>query len=278
MAVGGVCLFVLLLGVAVFAVLRQSPNLEQGIHWQPWLWAVVPAGAIVTGISWILGRRGGGAMRSARFGLAATAVGLMPPSLWLADKAWDYHHPDLQRLAELDVHGLSPDGRFVLASGAAHVNWYHVKLRIDLQTGAAEPIAGIDTAFSPDLVHPHQLRMGGQLRYWLSYHAGLAPVRVFALATGAWTPVDYDHTNYAPVLPTDLRSKVLAEVRETTPLRAPGDRRAWVEDGMVCCETADGAVQRCEYADGTRVFANFAEQAREVEEFGLLPAKSWKAI
>jgi len=40
----------------------------------------------------------------------------------------------------------------------------------------------------------------------------------------------------------------------------------------------DGAVQCSEFADGTRVFANFAEEVREVEEIGELPGKSWKAV
>ena len=40
----------------------------------------------------------------------------------------------------------------------------------------------------------------------------------------------------------------------------------------------DGAVQCSEFADGTRVFANFAEEEREVEGIGELSGKSWKAV
>jgi len=40
----------------------------------------------------------------------------------------------------------------------------------------------------------------------------------------------------------------------------------------------DGGVQVCEYADGTRVFANFGEEARQVEGVGELAGKSWKAV
>ncbi|MBM4061191.1 MAG: hypothetical protein FJ265_08865, partial [Planctomycetes bacterium] len=108
MAVGGTLLLVLGLGVAVTAVLRQSPKIEKGIDWQLWLWAVAPLGLGIAAASWA-GRRGGGPLRSARFGLLAMGVGLLPPSAWLGACAWDYHHPDPANLASLDVRGLSPD-------------------------------------------------------------------------------------------------------------------------------------------------------------------------
>ncbi len=142
MALGGTILMTLVIGVGIFAVLRQSPGIEKGIAWQGWLWAVPVVGLLAAFASWTKGRRGGGALRSARFGLAATAVGLVPPSLWLAERTWHYHHPDLQHLATVDVRGVSPDGQFALVEGAANENFAQVALRVDLRDGSATQLAG----------------------------------------------------------------------------------------------------------------------------------------
>lgn len=244
MAVGATALFVLLVGVAVGAVVRQSPKIENGIDWQMWLWGVVPLGLVVAGVSWGLGRRGGGPMRSARLGLATAAIGLMPPSAWFAERAWNYHHPDPQQLATLDVKGLSPDGRFMLARGMAHADWYGPSFRIDLQSGHAEQITGIGTAFGNELVKPYVNALHGQHRYWLSYGEWGSNQRAYDLATGAWTPIEYDRARNERHLPPELRAQVLAERRERTQLRAPGGIRVFVEGDAVCFEEVDGSVTR----------------------------------
>ncbi len=246
MAVGVTALFVLLLGAAVFAVLRQSPKIENGIHWQLWLWAVAPLWFCLAPVSWGNGRRRGGALRSARLGLATAAFGLVPPGAWFGARAWDYHHPLPTNLAKLDVRGLSPDGRFLLAQGAARPDWYGTWFRIDLQTGAAEQIAGIATGFGTELVKPYLAAMYGQQRHWLSYGEEGRNQRALDLATGAWTPIDYDRARNEQHLPADLRAQVLTERRERSLLRAPGGVRVFVEDSAVCYEETDGTVTRQE--------------------------------
>lgn len=244
MAVGATTLFVLLVGVAVGAVVRQSPKIENGIDWQMWLWGVVPLGLVVAGVSWGIGRRGGGPLRSARLGLATAAIGLVPPSAWFAERAWNYHHPDPQQLAKLDVKGLSPDGRFMLARGAAHADWCGPSFRIDLQSGHAEQITGIGTAFGNELVKPYVNALHGQHRYWLSCGEWGSNQRAYDLATGAWTPIEYDRVHNERHLPPELRAQVLAERRERTQLRAPGGIRVFVEGEAVCFEEVDGSVTR----------------------------------
>jgi hypothetical protein len=244
MAVGATALFVLLVGVCVTAVLRQSPKIENCIDWHAWLWAVAPLGLVTAAVSWGLGRRGGGPLRSARFGLCAAAVGLLPPSLWFADRTWDYHHPDPQQLAKIDVRGLSSDGRYVLAGGAAHEDFCPAWFRIDLQDGHAEQIAGIATGFGTELVKPYVPAMCGQQRYWLSYGEWGSNQRAYDLGTGAWTPIGYDETRNERHLPPELRAQVLAERRDRTLLRAPGGIRVFVEGDAVCFEEVDGSVTR----------------------------------
>ncbi|MEO6597437.1 MAG: hypothetical protein ABIP94_22060 [Planctomycetota bacterium] len=243
MAIGGTGLLVLLLGVGVAAVLRQSPGLEQGIAWQGWLWAIAPLGLLVAGVSWVKGRCGGG-LRSARFGFAAMVVGLLPPGVWLGSEAQRFHHPDPSRLSTLYISGISPDLHFALAYGAEHQQWSLVPLRIDLQGGMVEELAGIHSVFTPELVPPSLLRQGGALRYWRSFGEDCRAQRVLDLATGTWTTIGYEEVANAAVLPTDLRAKVLDEVRATTPLRAPGNRRVWCVDGELCAERPDGSVVR----------------------------------
>ncbi|HEX6811036.1 MAG TPA: hypothetical protein VF384_05365 [Planctomycetota bacterium] len=244
MAVGGTLLLVLVLGLCVVAVLRQSPHIEKHLAWEPWLWAIVPLGVAIAGVSWVRGRRGGGATRSARLGVAAMAVGLAPPALWLGHTAWDYRHPDLQRLATLSVQGITPDARYVLAGGAAHAPWCHVHLRIDLQTGEAVQLTGIDRAFTGEWMPVHPWALLGQQRWWRSYGDRGSAASVLDLATGDSTPLDCNPVTLAPRLTAGLRTEVLAELRATTKLRAPGDWRAWFEDDELCFEEAGGAVSR----------------------------------
>ncbi|MEO6597436.1 MAG: hypothetical protein ABIP94_22055 [Planctomycetota bacterium] len=255
MAIGGTGLLVLVLGVGTAAVLRQYPCIERGIAWENWLWAIVPLGFLVAGISWVKGRRGGGPLRSARFGLLAMAVGLAPPAAWLGNETKRYHHPDPQQLVELDVQGLSPDARFVLAGGAANREWFRAKFRIDLQTGIAEQVAGIDRAFTPELMPQNALALHGVQRYWRNYGQDLVTMTVLDLATGECTAIGYDTGRLAPVLPAELRECVATEVRANTPLRGPGGSKVWFDDDQMCIEGADGEVSRLPLpAPGMRSF------------------------
>src|SRR5205823_2658416 len=105
MAIGGAALLALLLGVGVFAVLRRCEGLAVTLAsaWQPWAYGAVPFGVLVAGVSWVRGRRGGGNWRSARTGLALFALGLLAPASWLGSWAFEYHHPDLEHTAYLQV-------------------------------------------------------------------------------------------------------------------------------------------------------------------------------
>ncbi|HEX5051500.1 MAG TPA: hypothetical protein VFZ65_06985, partial [Planctomycetota bacterium] len=241
MAIGGTALFVLVLGLCVTAVLRQCPNLELGIAWQGWLWAVVPLGLATAALSWTKGRRGGGAPRSARFGLAAVAVGLVPPSAWLADEAWHYHHPDLQRLQELSVYGTSPDLRYVLARGGAHEPWSNVPVRIDLSSGAAEQLGGIDRWFHLQFARFDQFRDRGALRYWLAETQSERSLpAVFDLTTGKLATIAWDATTRRVTLPADLQARIDEERFLATPFRAPGNRRVALQAGEIVTEEPDG--------------------------------------
>jgi hypothetical protein len=247
MALGGTVLFVLLLGLLVAAVLRQSPGLEDGIAWRRWVPYVPVLGIAVAFVSWAIGRRGGGPLRSARFGLAASALGLAAPAAWFAVAAWDYHHPDLQRPAQLRVSGLSPDGRYVLASLATHPAYSPVACRIDLQDGSAVHVAGVHGAFTPALATPHVF--GGEsqrLWRWLDYRERGEPKQhtLLDLATGERVQVASDPGSGQPSLPASWRELAAADAAATTPLRGPGDVRFWFEGTQLCWQAPNGPVQR----------------------------------
>ncbi|MFY9342637.1 MAG: hypothetical protein WAT39_09110 [Planctomycetota bacterium] len=242
MALGGTILFVLLLGVGVFAVLRQSPNLEQGLAWWHWLWAVPPVGLVVAAVSWVRGRRGGGPLRSARVGLLATALGLAPAGVWLGERVWSYRHPDLTRLADLNVHGFSPDGRFVFAEGSEQADWFGVPIRIDLQTGVAEQLGSFHYFHSPNALRPHRLAMAAQQRYWV--FRGDGPCQLFDLVTGTGEPLAYVAGTSAPRPTPSQRQRLVAELRNITTLRLPGNRPVWCDDGALWTTNDDGTARR----------------------------------
>ena len=249
MALGGTILFGLVLGVGVYAVLRQSPRLEEALAWQGWLWAVPPTGVAVASVSWVWGRRGGGPLRSASRGLAATAIGLAPVSTWLALHAWDYHHPDLQRLRNLRVVGHTDGGNVVLAEGSAHAAYYGVPVRIDLRTGEVSQLGGTGCALTPELVRPYTTGSEGGYRHWQivsqpSFASERLDRELLDLATGERRPLVWAESQHVPVLPPDIVALVAAEQRELTPLRAPGDRRVWFDGDDVCIEGDAGAVER----------------------------------
>lgn len=237
MAVGGVVLLVLLLGMGVVAVLRQHPNLELGIAWQRWLWAVAPLGVVVAGFAWTQGRRGGGPLRSARIGATAMLIGLVPPSAWLGAEAWRYRHPDPQALVTLDVHGMTPDLRFALVLGNEHDEWQPATFRIDLTTGGAVQVAGLDSVLLP------AAWAANVNRWWIDHSRVDLAQGWFDLATGERTPLAVDARGRLILSAEQLRC-VAAETRASTRFRAPGDRRLWIDGADVCMESVAGEVER----------------------------------
>lgn len=248
MALGGTILLLLLFGLGILALLNQSPGIAQGIAWPMWLWWIPALGAVTAGVSWTQGRRGGGPRRSARYGLLTLALGCLPPAAWFAERTWDYHHPDLQRLVELDVQGMTPDFRFVLARGNAHESYTPVPIRMDLQDGRADQLAGIATWFGRGLLDTWPV--GHALaRYWRCYDYALASERVWRervldLATLRWTTVAFDPKTSHLEVPAELRLAVVAEARATTVLRAPGETRVWFDGTDLCFQAPDGGVER----------------------------------
>ena len=252
MALGGTILFVLLCGLGVVAVLRQCPGLEKGIAWQPWLAAVPVLGLVVAGVSWTQGRRGGGAPRSARIGLLAAACGLVPPTTWLAERAYDYTHPDPQRLVHLETEGLTPDHRYALVSGQSNTE-YVVRLpfRIDLHDGSAVQLGGVLTGFSPSgprpLVSssPHQ-----QTRYWDSYEFDPWADRITRYRVLDLMTLEYVATSTAATTEAMLREvgPLMLSIRKgdegPTLLQAPGGVRVGFDGDAVCFEVAPGQVER----------------------------------
>lgn len=236
MAIGGTALLVLLLAIAVTAALRQHPNLADGIAWQHWLWAVVPLGIAVAWVAWVRGRRGGGALRSARLGLAATLLGLAPPGAWLAAEAWRYRHPDPQRLAAIDVRGLTPDLRFALVLGNEHEDWQPATFRIDLASGAAERVAGFDSVLLPAAY------AGFVGRWWIDHGRTSLACDWFDLATGDRASLAIDARGN-PVLSPEQQRLVAEATRAATPFRAPGDRRVWFEGDEISVQTESGVAR-----------------------------------
>ncbi|HLQ37411.1 MAG TPA: hypothetical protein VK348_06405 [Planctomycetota bacterium] len=244
MAIGATALLTVLLGLAAFGVVRNCPQIELTLGWQSWLWLVAPLGLVVAWVSWVRGRRGGGHLRSAKLGAGALAIGLLPPAGWLGSQAWEYHHPDLQALVNLGIDGLSPDLHFALGRGAHRLEWYGVPVRIDLQTGVGEQIGGINTHLGVEILRPFSLCPRGQQRYWHCSDYARDLHAVYDLTTGVRTEVQHDAARHRLELPADLQAHVVADLRATTPFRAPGNRPAWIADGTLFVEQADGSCSR----------------------------------
>lgn len=248
MAIGGTVLLALLLSIGLVAVLRQSPGLEKDLPWHGWLGYLPAAGLGVVAASWLLGRRGGGPLRSARFGLAAVAVAAVPPGSWLAVQAWHYHHPDLQQLERCDVRGLSPDGRFAVAVGNVSYDYETVPLRIDLATGEAEQLGSIRAHLDTELLWVHHWT-GNQGRWWrlYDYETGgetLLRHELLDLVTGTRCTVPWSTKTYRAELDAAQTTAVAAEQRALSPFRAPGGSLVWFEDQAACFANADGTVDR----------------------------------
>ena len=248
MALGGTILFVLLLGLAVVPVLRHCPGLEKSLAYGRWC-AVVPLlGVVVAAVSWIRGRLGGGALRSSRCGLLAAAGALVVPGGWLANAAYDYHHPDPQHLGRYETNALTPDLQFALVRGSSHVEHLgSVPFRIDLRDGSAQQLGGADLWLGPERWQP-SAAVGGLARYCSSLVTtspdGTSRYRVLDLASGDWVLDDEGKDEQA------LRGRWLAslpgalvEPRATT-LRAPGDVPVWFEGQDLCFQVAADRIER----------------------------------
>jgi len=236
-------LLALSVGIGVVAVLRQCPKVLDGFDWVAWSWTLPLSGLVAAALSWGRGRRGGGPLRSARIGLAATGAMLVPGGAWLGTEAWRYHNPRFDRLQKVEVVGSSEDGRFVLCRGSENAEWYGVHLRIDLETGEARKVAGYDSAFGASIVRPFRLELQAMQDLW-GYHEVDGRRAIYDLAADEWTEVEWDDENGCLDLPEDLRQRVWEQRQRTTPFRAAGGARVWLEPGAVCFEGPNGVVER----------------------------------
>ena len=251
MALGAVLVFWLVLGVGVRAALGFSPGLLPQLAYEPWIAAASALGFVVAFVSWTVGRRGGGALRSARCGLLATSLGLLPPLLWLGERAYDYHHPDPQQVAKLEVTGISPDHRFVLARLQSQASYqYKLPFRIDLQDGSATQLHGVGLDLRPDLLRPTTFMLSGEARYFGGYECSLWPerlcgYRVYDLQAGTWLASAQGSD------PQAMRAEALRVVStQLTPqdhgpaLFAPGGVRAWFDGDELCFAPPSGGIER----------------------------------
>ena len=243
LAVLGTVLLGLLIGVGVFAVERQAPNIFSNVTWQSWSWTVPLLGTLVAGVSWCRGRRGGGPLRSARVGLLATAVVILPFAGWIAQRSHRYHHPDASQLQSLEVRGMSPTGRHALVRGAEEIAWYGAWLRLDLQTGEATQVSGFDSDFTGQAVYPTPLAMHGTQRYWRGYSIDDQHV-VYDLTRDAKHAIRFDRELEAPVLPAPLLAEVRAELADACGLLTPDGSRVLLDGEELVFVSASGDEER----------------------------------
>jgi hypothetical protein len=251
MALGGALVFWLLLGALVAAALRFTPGMLPALRLEPWLAAMSAYGFVVAGVSWLVGRRGGGAWRSARCGLLTTAVGMLPPLLWLGARTHDYHHPDPQQLEKLQVAGISPDHRFVLASGQSRASYqWDVPFRIDLQDGSAVQLGGVGIDLRADVLRPTTFLMYGQARWFGGYEGSvwterITSYRVFDLQTGTW--IVQANCGDAVAMRQEAQRQLLPRLspRDHGPaLFAPDGVQVWFDGNDLCFAQADGSIER----------------------------------
>lgn len=253
MALGGAILFALCVGLAAWATVRGCPNLGETLRWRGWLWWLSPLGLAVAAASWIRGRRGGGAPRSAAVGACVAAVGLAPPAVWLGGLVHDYHAPDLQRLERIDVLGLSPDARSLLVRGAADENWYGVPIRIDLASGGAEQLADLWTWCGPEVQRPYLQSALPRQRYWRLVDTDDDVNELFDLDTGERVTVEFDRVRNEPVLRSPWRERVGEDRCAHSPFRLPGRRCAWFAGMQLCVELEGGAVTTLDWPEEHRM-------------------------
>lgn len=119
MALGGAAVLASAITFVTVAVLDSCHKLADTLAGSTVWWVAYAfmLGAIGAWVSLVVGRRGGGAARSAKVGAALVGVGLLPPATWLGAWVQEYHHPDLDALACVNVLGVTPDLRYALAHG-----------------------------------------------------------------------------------------------------------------------------------------------------------------
>jgi len=153
MALGGALVVWLVLGLLARGALHFSPGLMPALRYEPWIAFASVFGFVAAYVSWVVGRREGGALRSLRSGLMATSIGLLPPAFWLGERTYDYHHPDPECVARLDVTGISPDHRYVLVRLQSQASYqYMLPFRIDLHDGTATQLHGVGLDLRPDML------------------------------------------------------------------------------------------------------------------------------
>jgi hypothetical protein len=248
MALGATVLLALLLGVAVWSLLRISPRLAETLSYSSLLWLCTPLALFVGCVSCACGRRGGGPARSARLGGAAMVVGLLPHGVWFGAQFTAYHWPDAERHGCSQVYGCTPDGRFALARVSADPRWRSAPFRIDLATGAAQQVGDFELDVELNVgrdrfeAHPHIAR------HWF-LHDGRGRCELLDAATGTRQLVTPDADMRQVFLPTGLIATVAAERR--LQLDLPDGRRAWIEGDQVCWQRLDGTVGRRSQRAGT---------------------------
>lgn len=236
-------LLMLLVGVGVFAIERQNPGIV-ALHHVSWLWWAVPVvGLVVAALSFALGRRGGGPLRSARIGLLATTIAIAPFGGWLGVRAMHYHWPDCSQLDHIRVNGVSADDRFALAYVTEHADWSPVSVRVDLRTGEMQKLGGIHRFWWPSVLRPQLAAQQKRGRYWRDWDEN-SQVRVLDLQTAEQRTFPFDTEQKRTRMPDDVRAAVYRDLRANTPMCDGRGNRVWMERDAVCYESPDGAVER----------------------------------
>ena len=247
MALGATLLAMLLLGLAVQVVLGTSPGIQKGIAWERWIAFVPAAGLVVAGVSWVRGRRVGGPLRSALWGLGASAVALVPPALWFTERAYDYHHPDPQQVRELHVYGVTPDHQHALVAGRSHADYASVPFRVDLRTGDARQLAGIYSNFDADVVAPAWPWGPAMTRFFSCYErhpwSGSGQHRIYDLEQDVFAAAARDEVTGALQVPRDIEAVVRATRMAHPVLQAPGGVPVWFDADGLCFRDDAGDIE-----------------------------------
>ncbi len=252
MAIGGAALLTLSVGVVLFAVRRQCPDIEHGLSPAPWLVALVVSGLLVAGASWVRGRRGGGALRSARFGVLSCAALFAAPGIWLGERVHSYLRPDLADIKVTAVIGVTADHRFALVYGAASTDWHGVPLRVDLQTGRAEQLGDWTTMFSAGFFGEDDWYWPGVgRRHWRTAGEDLTVQRLFDLQSGAFAALEVDATTKLPRLTEGLRADLRTQSAATADLRGPDGQAIWAEGNTLVLAERDGTTTTVVLPGGT---------------------------
>ncbi|MCB9891312.1 MAG: hypothetical protein H6833_06685, partial [Planctomycetes bacterium] len=210
------------------------------------LWLVWPSGVLVAYVSLVLGRRGGGAARSACCGLTTTAVLATPLFAWLGVRVLAYHHPNPYALRDLLVVSTSENGRHILAFGAGDREWDRVPVLIDLEDNRCRRLASTRSWTDPDVLSPAGLRNRTQARYWLVEDRSTTQlVDLEAAKVTTLSPDEIATQGARPkkqVLAQPLRERLEKARRLESQLRVPGFRRSWIVDATLFLEDEEGTV------------------------------------